>query len=192
MRDLARALRLSSVGNALFLRVSRVVRRIDIVDLPRSDPVKLNDRFAFGPGGMFHSSGPETERPGRKPFCTISIERFSGCEIKDPRNHSDTLGFWMGMRCDMIAVRELKAYHEGACLRWIAFENGHLCARGQSRGPAFHSIVVGGYRCMSVDGISLADNRVRRKTAVRNAANAELKIVFIDLLLLRWFGMTSR
>src|SRR6266498_1572709 len=133
MHELARLLRLARVGNALFLRVSWVVRRIDIVDLPRSDPVKLNDRFAFGPGGMFHSSGPETERSGRKPFCTISIERFSSCEMKDPRNHSDTLGFWMGVRCDMIAVRELKAYHERAFLRWIAFEHGHLCARGQSR-----------------------------------------------------------
>ena len=45
---------------------------------------------------------------------------------------------------------------------------------------------------MSVDGISLADNRVRRKTAVRNVANAELKIVFMDLLVLPWFGIISR
>ena len=40
---------------------------------------------------------------------------------------------------------------------------------------------------MSVDGISLADNRVRRKTAVRNVADAELKIVFTYALLLPAF-----
>jgi hypothetical protein len=41
---------------------------------------------------------------------------------------------------------------------------------------------------MSVDGISLADNGVRRKTAVRNVANEELKIVFMDFLLLLCLG----
>src|SRR5213083_2930241 len=150
MHELATSLRLASVGKALFLRVSRVVRRVDIVDLPRSDTVKLNDRFAFGPGGMFHSSWPVTEGPCGKFFCAIAIKRFAGREVKSTRNHRDALSFWMGMRCDMITVRELKAYHEGAFLRRIAFEHGHLCARGQ-----------GGWSRFPFNGFSRVKTHVR-------------------------------
>ena len=129
--ELVRSLRLASVGNALFLRVPRIVRGIHIIDLPRADAVKLNYRIAFRPRRVFHSSGPVTEGPCWKFFRAIAIKRFSGREIKSTRNHRDALSFWMGMRCDMIAVRKLEAYYERTFFRWIAFEHSHLCPRRQ-------------------------------------------------------------
>ena len=141
MHELARSLRLASVGNALFLRVSRVVRRIDIIDLPRADPVKLNYRIAFRPRRVFHSSGPVTEGPCRKFFCAIAIKRFSGREMKSTRNHRDALSFWMGMRCDMIAVRELKRTTNGPSFVGSPSSTAIFAPGGKAAGPAFHSMV---------------------------------------------------
>ena len=46
---------------ALFLRSSRIVGRIHIVDLPRTDAMELNDCFSFEPGSVFHASWPVTK-----------------------------------------------------------------------------------------------------------------------------------
>src|SRR5262245_18547104 len=119
------------VGNALLLCVPRVVRRIDVVDLPRTDPVKLNNRIALRPRRVFHSGGPVTERPCRKFLGAIAIKRYSHREMKSTRNHRDALSFWMGMRCDMIAVREFETHCEPTFFGWIAFEHRHRCARRQ-------------------------------------------------------------
>ena len=95
--------------------------------------MKLDNCFDFRPRRVFHASRPVTEGASRKFFCAAAIERFSGREIKNTRNHSDTLGFRMGMRRDMIAFGKLKTHHERAFFRWIAFEYSHLCARRQRR-----------------------------------------------------------
>jgi hypothetical protein len=99
--------------------------------------MKLDNCFTFRPRRVFHSCGPVAEGASRKFFCAIAIERFSGCQIKSTRNHSDTLGFWMGMRRDMIALRKLKTHYERAFFRWVAFEYSHPCARRQSRRRCF-------------------------------------------------------
>src|SRR4029077_8825041 len=127
-------------GNAVsrrFLCVSRIVGRIHVIDLPRADTVKLNYRNTFRPPRVFHSGGPVTEGPCRKFFCALAIKRFAGREIKRTRNHRDALSFWMGMWCDMIAVRKLETHYERTFLRWIAFEHSHLCARRQGGWPRF-------------------------------------------------------
>src|ERR1043166_3895588 len=51
--------------------------------------------------------------------------------MKSTRNYRDALSFWMGMRRDMIAVRELETHYEPTFFGWIAFEHSHLCARRQ-------------------------------------------------------------
>ena len=120
-----------------FLRVPRIVSRIYVVDLPRSDAVKLDNCFTFRPRRVFHASRPVTERPGGKLFGANAIERFSCRKIKSTRNHSDPLSLRMGMRRDMIALRKLKTHYKGTFFRRIAFEYSHPCARRQSRWPCF-------------------------------------------------------
>src|SRR5437588_8211238 len=95
--------------------------------------MELNDGFSFGPGSVFHASRPKTEGSGWKFFCAVTIECFSGGEVKRARNHSHTLGFWMNMRRYVIAVRKLKAYHERTFFRWSAFQHSHLRPGRQSR-----------------------------------------------------------
>ena len=68
--------------NASFLCVPRIVRGIHIINLPRSDAMKLNYRISFRPSCVFHSSGPVTEGPCRKFFCAIAIKCVSCREIK--------------------------------------------------------------------------------------------------------------
>lgn len=41
------------VRYALFLRVPRIVRPVHIIDLPRTDAVKLNNRFTLRPTHVF-------------------------------------------------------------------------------------------------------------------------------------------
>src|SRR6266545_3821915 len=125
------------IGSGRFFCVSRIVGGIYVVDLPRADPMKLDNCFTFRPSGVLHTSGPVTEGTSRKLFRAAAIERFSGREIKDTRNHSDALSLWMRMRRDMIAVRKLKSHHERAFFGWVAFEHSHLCARRQSRWPGY-------------------------------------------------------
>src|SRR5438128_1009319 len=120
-----------------FLHIPRIVGGIYRIYLPWASPVALYDRLAFGPGGVFHACWPVSEGPGRKSFRAAAVERDSGCEIQNTRNHSDPLSLWMGVRRDMIAVRELKSDHKRAFFRWVAFEHSHLCASRQSRRPCF-------------------------------------------------------
>jgi hypothetical protein len=47
-------------------------------------------------------------------------------------------------------------------------------------GPGFHSTDVGGYKRISGDCVSSADNRVDEKAMTKTRANVELKIIFID------------
>jgi hypothetical protein len=124
-----------------FLRVPRVVGGIDVIDLPRADAMKLDDCFALRPRRVFHAGGPVTERTSRKFFCAAAIEGFSGCEIKNTRNHSDPLSLGMGMRRDMIALRKFKTHYKRV---GSPSSRAILALVGKAAGPAFHSIVVGG------------------------------------------------
>ncbi len=56
----------------------------------------------------------------------------------------------MGMRCDMIAIRELETHYERTFLRWIAFEHSHLCAGRQ-----------GGWSRFPFNGFSRVKTHVR-------------------------------
>src|SRR5262245_19700476 len=47
-------------------------------------------------------------------------------------------------------------------------------------GPGFHSTDVGGYKRISGDCVSWADNLVDEKAMIKSTANLELKIIFID------------
>src|SRR5258707_3031059 len=101
-----RALR-SRVGSNLLGRllcVPRIVSRIYVVDLPRSDPMELNDRLAFGPRRVFHASGIVTEGASREFFRAAAIERFSSRAIQCSLDHSATLSLLMGMPRGMICV----------------------------------------------------------------------------------------
>ena len=44
---------------------------------------------------------------------------------------------------DVIAIRKLKAHHERAFFRWVAFERAIFAPAGKAAGPVFHSIAVG-------------------------------------------------
>lgn len=124
------------LGTLLFC-VPRIIRGIHIIDLPRANSMELDDCFAIGPGRVFHSSRPVAERPGWKFFRAAPIERLTGCEIKCPRNHSDSLSLRMCVWRDMIASRKLKTHYERPVLRWVAFKHGHLCAGRYGCRPRF-------------------------------------------------------
>ena len=47
-------------------------------------------------------------------------------------------------------------------------------------GPGFHSTDVGGYKRISGDCVSWADNLVDEKAMIKSTANVELKIIFKD------------
>ena len=126
-----------SASQPLFLRVPRVVCRIDVVDLPWANPMELDDGLSFRPGGVFHPSKPVTEGPGGEFFRAVAIERFSGREIKVTRNHCDPFRLWMGMWRNVIAVRKLETHYERVFLCWVAFEHGHFGASRYSRWSRF-------------------------------------------------------
>src|SRR5207248_10743974 len=99
--------------------------------------MKLDNCFTFRPRRVFHSGRPVTEGASRKLFCAAAIKRFCGRNIKSTRNHSDSLGFQMGMRRDMIALRKLKTHHERAFHGWVAFEYRYLCGKRHCRWYGF-------------------------------------------------------
>src|SRR5262245_30882152 len=63
-----------SASNASLLRVSRIVGGVDVIDLPRTDAVDLDNRPVVKPSGVFHPSGPEAIRPRGQRFRPAAVK----------------------------------------------------------------------------------------------------------------------
>src|SRR5438874_11503996 len=84
-----------SEGSLVLFRLARIIVRIDVMDRPWSCPVKLKDRFAFGPDEMLHPSRPIAIGSGIHDFRRFPIEFVPHSDVKSAGNNRDPLGLWV-------------------------------------------------------------------------------------------------
>src|SRR5437660_8982658 len=83
-------------GRSLF--VAGIVRGIHVFNPPRASAVELDDRFAVGPGEMFHAGGPVAKRARGHRLSGRLIEFITHTEVERAANDGDMFDSGMNVR----------------------------------------------------------------------------------------------
>ena len=118
----------------LLLLLTRIIRRIDVVELQRRHPVNLNHRLSRSRSIMVHARIKIRETPSRKAHHLTGIERVPHPYFQRARQHCDVLPVRMRMRSNLVPIRHGKANREIAGRRRrISLEHRDLRPRRYKR-----------------------------------------------------------
>ena len=94
-----------SARRGLLLRVTRIIRRIDIRNYPRADAVELNDGITLCPSEMPHSRRPEAESSLGHFTSGRLVELLTHAKIESPGNDGYALDLRVPVRLNPEAIR---------------------------------------------------------------------------------------
>src|SRR5262245_45046581 len=117
----------------LFLRAPWIVGRVEVVDGPRPVAVELHHRLPRRPRVVLHPGRPRAERPGRHGLALHGVELVPHAQVEGAGNDGQPLRPGVGVRRDLVPVRDLHPHHERTRLGRVAFEDRELCTRRQGR-----------------------------------------------------------
>ena len=117
---------------ALAMVVTRVVVRVDVVELKRRLTVDLHDGLAASHGVVVHVGVQEGERAGNESVHSVGFELVAHTQLERSRDYRDILPQRVEMGSDPVAVGHLQTHGVfTARSAGIAFEHGKLGARIQ-------------------------------------------------------------
>ena len=91
-------------GPASSMRLSRIIGRVNVDDLPRADAAKLEHCLASRPREMGHLRGHGTIGSRGQSLRGGRVESVPRSEIERARDDGQSLDLWMPMWCDTVAI----------------------------------------------------------------------------------------